>query len=734
VLVFPINPHSIAAPSRAARALLSLTVSLAVILMVSGASPAASAVVEAGYRDFSFGAGFVSAPTQDKPQSKLWYTDGSWWGGLFNPGDEKYHIFRMDLATHTWVDTGVVLDERDRSHADYLWDEAEQRLYVASAHRLEDQLVFVYGYDATTDTYTLDPAFPATGVVVGTGGSETITIAEDSTGQLWVAYTQPAPGTDPLTAPRNVMVNRSVGGDAVWGTPFILPTQGAQTSADDIAAIVAFGGNSIGVMWSNQNPEASQTAFYFATHGDAAADDAWSSRSAVVTGGALFTEDHINIKLATTASGRVLAVLKVNAGPVQVVLADRNPASGAWTAHVVSEEDHTRPQLVIDDEHGVAHVFMTSPTGGGGIYHKSAPLNALNTFPDGLGTPFMLSSSDPNINDVSTSKQNVNSTTGLLAIAADEFTQNYFHNFLPLGGRTVTRVFGPDRYATAAAVSARQFPSPGSGINAAYVATGLNFPDALAGGPAAASDGAPMLLVSLNEIPAATAAELDRLNPNTIYVLGSAGVVSDSVLGQLAAYARSGQVVRLWGQDRYETAAAIAANAFPDAGVAAVFVATGANFPDALAGAAAASSINSPVLLVELNSIPPSTRAQLERLDPAAIYVLGSEGVVSGPVAAELAAYAPVTRLGGADRYETAVRISEWFFDPGGAKAFVATGLNFPDALAGAPYGAPLHIVPGTSVPGVVANELTRLDLPSIDVLGSSGVVSDSVIGTLRAL
>ena len=97
----------------------------------------------------------------------------------------------------------------------------------------------------------------------------------------------------------------------------------------------------------------------------------------------------------------------------------------------------------------------------------------------------------------------------------------------------VTRRAGPDRYATAAAISAGAF-SPG--VPVAYVALGTNFPDALAAAAAAGHLGGPVLLVTTDTIPAATAAELARLKPGRIVVVGGISVVSDAVLAALAAY------------------------------------------------------------------------------------------------------------------------------------------------------------------------------------------------------
>ena len=98
---------------------------------------------------------------------------------------------------------------------------------------------------------------------------------------------------------------------------------------------------------------------------------------------------------------------------------------------------------------------------------------------------------------------------------------------------TASRVSGADRYATAAAVSAQAF-SPG--VSVAYLATGENFPDALAGAPAAAKGGGPVLLTRGTSLPSATATELDRLNPGKIVVLGGTNAVSQAVQDGLQQY------------------------------------------------------------------------------------------------------------------------------------------------------------------------------------------------------
>ena len=150
-----------------------------------------------------------------------------------------------------------------------------------------------------------------------------------------------------------------------------------------------------------------------------------------------------------------------------------------------------------------------------------------------------------------------------------------------------------------------------------------------------------MLLVGpTGAINAATAAELTRLKPQKIVVLGGTGAVSDAVLNALKSYATGGNVVRYAGASRFATAADISAHTF-GTGVDVAYVANAYNFPDALAGAAAAGTVAGPVLLVgPTGAINAATAAELTRLKPQKIVVLGGTGVVSEAVKTALASYA----------------------------------------------------------------------------------------------
>jgi putative cell wall-binding protein len=135
-----------------------------------------------------------------------------------------------------------------------------------------------------------------------------------------------------------------------------------------------------------------------------------------------------------------------------------------------------------------------------------------------------------------------------------------------------------------------------------------------------------------DRLPDATRAELVRLAPSRILVLGGPGAVSDAVVAALRTTGTSVSVTRLAGTDRYATATTIARATFGAA--ASLYVASGVDFPDALAGGPAAGATGVPLLLSKPTSLPASTAAELGRLQPPTIKILGGTAAVSQEVAA----------------------------------------------------------------------------------------------------
>jgi putative cell wall-binding protein len=309
-------------------------------------------------------------------------------------------------------------------------------------------------------------------------------------------------------------------------------------------------------------------------------------------------------------------------------------------------------------------------------------------------------------------------------------------------GVSVTRVAGADRYATAAAIADAGWPSALPAGATLLLATGQTFPDAVAGAAAAGHLGVPLLLTPSGSLSSSAKSEISRLKPAHVVLLGGGAAVSSAVASQVGAL---GVDVQRWqGADRYGTAAAISKATYPN-GAVNVYLATGAAFPDALAGSALAAVAGGPLLLTDPKSLPAATSAEITRLHPSAIIALGGTSAVSEAVldaAVSAAGGAQKSRMAGSDRYATADAIASTLVQVRGGTtasngALLATGLDFADALAGAAWAGatdrPLFLAPGTYVVPHTWETLQSLKAPSVTVLGGSKAISDDVASGLQS-
>ncbi|MGC5076176.1 cell wall-binding repeat-containing protein [Agrococcus sp. DT81.2] len=291
---------------------------------------------------------------------------------------------------------------------------------------------------------------------------------------------------------------------------------------------------------------------------------------------------------------------------------------------------------------------------------------------------------------------------------------------------TAERVAGADRYSTAVAVSQRTFPQ---GAPVVYLASGENFPDGLAAGPAAAHRGGPVLLTPRGAASQVVLTEIDRLRPTEVVIVGGEPSISPAVEAAVRSLDPARTVERLGGADRFETSRLIAEDAFASASAA--FVATGLKFPDALAAGPAAALREGPVLLVHGGQDAPdeATLATLRRLGVGWVGVAGDANSVSAGVASGLTeAGLNVARYAGGDRFATAAQLAGSFGEV--STGYIASGSDFPDALAGAAAAgadrAPLLLARRECMPAVTRSALLTARVDEVVVLGGLPTLSEA--------
>jgi PKD repeat protein len=422
-------------------------------LVTTTTTPAAQAAPgDIGYADYLYGPPTSTtnpdlSPTASKPQSKLWFAQGKWWGVLQQPNTTTTTIHLYDENSHIWSDTGVVVDNRtDPTQADVLWDSANAKLYIASAGRpgtASGIRVMRFRYDPATAKWVTDLPTKA----INAGGVEAAVIARDTTNRLWVAYTAEQAAVPPTSTPpgtpagRNVRVVVSDAAQTTWSTPAAPPVDGTFVSTDDIATIIAHD-SMVSVVWSSQNADAAgNTAIYAAQHPDSAAPTAGWSTSAKIFSGPKAADDHLALTSAEgSGSGTVYAVVKTGqddsvpvdnaAGLIRLLVL--RPGASTWQSYIHSTvgDGLTRPIVLLEPAKKLIHVFATAPVVGGVIYEKTSSMDTIS-FSTGKGTPFIQLAAHGFVNNPTSTKQNITAASGTMVLASDQTTGWYVHNYVP---------------------------------------------------------------------------------------------------------------------------------------------------------------------------------------------------------------------------------------------------------------------------------------------------------------
>ncbi|MGL4731147.1 MAG: cell wall-binding repeat-containing protein [Clostridium sp.] len=296
----------------------------------------------------------------------------------------------------------------------------------------------------------------------------------------------------------------------------------------------------------------------------------------------------------------------------------------------------------------------------------------------------------------------------------------------PVIAERIPNITDGDRYDTAVGISEKGWPS---GSDTIILVTGMGFADALSATPLAAKYDAPVLLTQKNEIPENVINEINRLNPNKVIIVGGTSVIDTNVENSLNKFGR--KIERISGLNRYDTSVKIAKEIGTKNGVT---VSYGLGFADALSIAPIAASLQMPILLTPKEAVAPEVKSFISENTISKSYIIGGTSAVSENVSKE---FNNAERISGVNRFDTNANIFQKFsgnisFDT----AYVATGMNYPDALAGSALAAktrsPLILTNGSIIPEDNFNYIRGQMSKEIYVLGGPTVINDSVLTTLK--
>lgn len=245
----------------------------------------------------------------------------------------------------------------------------------------------------------------------------------------------------------------------------------------------------------------------------------------------------------------------------------------------------------------------------------------------------------------------------------------------PLSSTPQPRIEGKSRIETAIQVSQKGWQNARTII----LARADDFPDSLVAVPLSHRLDVPILLTYPTQIDNQVLAEMSRLGAEHVVILGSSNAIGAEITAALQKENISWE--RIEGVNRYETAVKVAEKL---GGNGRVILASGENFPDALAISPYAGITETPILLTEKSSLPAVTKAQLLKLtnnEKPQTIVVGGEAVIPS---ATLNGIPGIQRIAGDNRYATAAKVY-WFTAEEGVyapdKAYVTTGEDFPDGL-----------------------------------------------------
>jgi hypothetical protein len=416
---------------------LLLPILLLATLIPTPASATPTKLSPNGQLDFTYGSTVEAdgtAATGEKPESKLFYTtDGSlrWWAVLGTSGPSPAAgVWLFELVDHAWVPRVQLPGAAPWNRADTLFE--NDKLYVSTRDNKSPTESDLYEIPYLGDGSWASVAGP---FKITAANPEALTIARDSTGRLWTTYEKGA--------------TIQVGYTAPGGTSFTYTTiSKTKVDSDDISAVTSFGGNRIGVFWSDQVAKRDFFAWRFDS---APPNSGWTIETAYGGGvgdcptvnSNLCADDHMNIKVLgdTIYVSAKTSLNDVSGAPndPQIVLL-RRTSGGTWSAFPVSKVSQltTRPVTLLSPDQNKVWVWSTR-SGETDVWESSlsSPGFSSSAFTQWIKTP--------GVNNSTSTKQPVSSATGVVVEASVSGSNKYtyWHNeFLPTGAGSPPTISG----------------------------------------------------------------------------------------------------------------------------------------------------------------------------------------------------------------------------------------------------------------------------------------------------
>jgi hypothetical protein len=313
----------------------------------------------------------ASTTSEQKPQSKVWKYGGYWWAiiPVFADGGDPAgtYLWRLDNTSLTKL---IKLSDSINLQADVKAIGDTTHIILQHTYNLQPRyalLVSIQFVPGSPPTYILWPKRDTTVTIILDSGQEAATIDVDSKWRMWLA----SDGSS------TVNVRWSDSPYSNWNGPH---TIGTGVTNDDICAVTAFGGNKIGVLWSNQNTR----RFRFIYHNDSNPDATdWEVEENAAGSGNQndpLADDHIN--LAVGNDGTIYAAVKTSYDQVNeatIALLERKPNPVDWNFYGVQNGIGTRPIALIEEKAGNNTIFVLyTELGGGDILYKYSSTGSID--------------------------------------------------------------------------------------------------------------------------------------------------------------------------------------------------------------------------------------------------------------------------------------------------------------------------------------------------------------------